>query len=115
MKAFKWFFEKKYRVLYAGKENVLVCRRWKRMPESPQEFTDRNAVICGNCGNFIMPRDVICLMPVEKEVDELRPGVIVRKEQGRRMLVGCFHGECALKGLVVRGRLLENREIHFFE
>jgi hypothetical protein len=110
----RFFLYKKNRVTYKGREAHLSCRRFRKSPETPQEYADRNAVICGNCAKLIWPDDEIWLM-VPKEKDFQKPGVLIVDVENEKAMVGCLAWSCPPTSGVMCGRLMEDRKIDFFE
>ena len=111
----KCIFNKEHKVSFAGKETIVTSRRFgKRLSCSPQEYVNRHAVVCGNCGEMMYPGEKIWLM-APKEGDAAKPGVLVVGEGKDQALVGCLAWECPPTAALMCGTLLKDRKIAYFE
>lgn len=106
---------KERHVSFAGKKHALSCRRFKRMPMSPQEFIDRNGVACGNCGDLMLPGAKLWLFRPPGPEALSKPGVLVYKGEGGEWLVGCLAWGCIPTAALMCGTLKADRKIAFFE
>lgn len=105
---------KQHTVHYAGKKFKIYNPRFKKPSETPQRFVDQHAVVCGNCGEIILPSDEVWFKVPTLE-DLQKPGVLKFEVEGKTTLVCCLARNCVGTAGFMCGRLEENRQVESFE
>ena len=115
MNIFKRITHKRHWVSFCGRFFRIGVPRFKKMKCSPQEYVDRNVVVCGCCGEIMFPGEKIWLVTPITDEEAAKPGVLVIGEGRERALVGCLSWNCPPTAAVMCGDLLEGRQVRFFQ
>jgi hypothetical protein len=106
---------KSHKVSFFGKDIEVKSSRFRRTSDSPQEYVDKNVILCPSCGGMMFPGEKIWLVRPKDEAAFSKEGVLAIGEGGERVLVACLDFGCAPTIGVMCGELLENKQIAFFE